>query len=203
MDDRVVIALFRHGMTVENQRKAYLGWNDSPLCQEAARLACSKEYEGYFSSDLQRCVLTAKRLFSPSHFQLLKEFREMDFGEWEGKTYEQLKSIEHYQRWLSDPFHICPPKGESFEQFSSRVQSGWKKLTAELISKKLQSCAVITHGGVIKYLLSVYAPREQDFWSWHTPYYQGFELCFTLDSLRRGERCTLLQEVPLMVNGHG
>jgi hypothetical protein len=27
----------------------------------------------------------------------------MNFGKWEGKTYEDLKEVPLYQRWLSDP----------------------------------------------------------------------------------------------------
>ena len=29
MDDAVVVALFRHGLTEENKRHAYIGWTDA------------------------------------------------------------------------------------------------------------------------------------------------------------------------------
>ena len=35
MDDAVVVALFRHGLTEENKRKAYIGWTDSPILEDA------------------------------------------------------------------------------------------------------------------------------------------------------------------------
>lgn len=197
MDDRVVIALFRHGLTEENKRKAYLGWNDSPLCPEAKDRLPIREYDGYFTSNLQRCRSTAKILFPNSCPFPLAELREMNFGEWDGKTYDDLKEDGLYQKWLSDPVNYCPPAGESYLQFIKRVQVGWSKITKAILTHHFQSCAVITHGGVIRYLLSAFAPEQKDFWSWQTPHEQGFELIFDIEAIRRGARCTLLREVPL------
>ncbi len=203
MDDRVVIALYRHGLTEENKRKAYLGWNDSPLCPESMALPVLQEYDRYFSSDLKRCVTTAKRLFPNARSILLKELREMDFGGWEGKTYEDLKDDVHYRQWLINPFQYSPPNGESFPAFLNRVEAGWKKIVYQISTSNIQRCAVITHAGVIRSILTAYAPESKDFWCWHIPHHTGFELIFTNDALRRGERCILLQEVPLTVKGHG
>ncbi|MDR7001821.1 histidine phosphatase family protein [Neobacillus niacini] len=203
MDDRVVIALFRHGLTEANKRKAYLGWKDSPLCLEEMKTPVHRIFEGYFSSDLHRCLETAKIFFPGSSPKLLKELREINFGEWDGKTYDDLKEDQFYLQWLSDPFLFCPPKGESFQQFQARIQAGWRKMRDEIFLKNLQSCAVVTHGGVIRHLLTKYAPEEKEFWEWQSPHHQGFELIFNREALRRGERCTLLQAVPLMEKGGG
>jgi alpha-ribazole phosphatase len=203
MDDTVVIALFRHGLTEENKRKAYLGWNDSPLCTQSANLSTSSMYEFYFSSDLPRCIESANILFPNNDLNLLPDLREMNFGLWEGKTYEDLKEEPLYQRWLSNPVSYYPPGGESFSEFTHRVQNGWKKITEEILFRKGGTCAIITHGGVIRYLLSEFAPKPRDFWSWQVPHHQGFELVFERESLRRRERCTLLREVPLTAKEHG
>jgi alpha-ribazole phosphatase len=203
MDDNVVIALFRHGITKENKRYAYLGWNDSPLCPESLDVKTTRRYERYFSSDLRRCILTAEKLFSNPNLLLLEEIREMNFGKWEGKTYEDLRENGHYQRWLSDPINNDPPGGESFQQFTKRVQVGWKRVTEEILSQNIHQCAVITHGGVIRYLLSKYAPKQKEFWSWQVRHGQGFELIFDKEAIRRGKRCTLLLEVPLTEKEHG
>ena len=203
MDDSVVIALFRHGLTEENKRKAYLGWNDSPLCVVSANLSTSNRYDLYFSSDLIRCITTANLLFPNNDLNLLSHLREMNFGQWEGKTYEDLKELLLYQRWLSDPLSYSPPGGESFEEFTQRVQKGWEKLTGEILSGNNERCAIITHGGVIRYLLSKFAPGKNDFWSWQAPHEQGYELIFEREALRRGERCTLLREVPLTAKENG
>jgi alpha-ribazole phosphatase len=203
VDDRVVIALFRHGITEENRRKAYLGWNDSPLCPESKPISVTNSYQRYFSSDLQRCTDTAEILFPSSSPYLLKELREMNFGQWEGNTYEDLKENRLYRQWLADPVTHCPPDGESFDKFTKRVDAGWARMIEEVLSSRLQSCAMITHGGVIRYLLSRFAPHQKEFWEWQANHDQGFELIFERESLRRGTRCTLLLEVPLTANGLG
>ncbi|MFJ5761285.1 histidine phosphatase family protein [Neobacillus sp. NPDC093182] len=203
MDDTVVVALFRHGLTGENKRKAYLGWNDSPLCSESKKISISNRYQRYFSSDLSRCISTANILFPNNDLYLLSHLREMNFGKWEGKTYEDLKEVPLYQRWLSDPISYCPPEGESFMDFTRRVSIGWDKITKEILSHNIQGCALMTHGGVIRYLLSEFAPQHSDFWSWQVPHHQGYELVFAKEAFRRRERCTLLREVPLTAKGLG
>lgn len=203
MDDRVVIALFRHGVTEENKRKAYLGWNDSELTVESAKMSTSKNYESYFSSDLQRCIRTAKILFPTSIPYQLKELREMNFGEWEGKTYDDLKEDQHYCQWVSDVVSVCPPRGESFHEFTSRVQTGWKRIMDVVLLQRLKSCAIITHGGVIRYLLTKYAPDKKDFWCFQAQHDQGIELIFSKEALKGDGRCTSLLEVPLMVRENG
>lgn len=203
MDDRVVIALFRHGLTIENKRKAYLGWNDSPLCEESQNLKTNHTYDCYFSSDLQRCMDTVNVLFPNTKPYVLSELREMNFGTWEGKTYEILKEDSRYCRWLSDPVHHSPPNGESFQQFTQRVQSGWRKITDEILTKQIRRCAIMTHGGVVRYLLSQFAPEKKEFWSWQAAHEQGYELIFDRKTLREGNRCTSLQVVPLMEKDYG
>jgi len=203
MDDTVVIALFRHGLTEENKRKAYLGWNDSPLCPESKKVSTSNRYQIYFSSDLQRCISTANLLFPTNRLNLLPHLREMNFGQWEGKTYEDLKELSQYQRWLSDPTSYYPPGGESFMEFTHRVQTGWIRITEEILSGNVENCAIITHGGNIRFLLSEFAPVKNDFWSWQAPHDLGYELIFEREALRRRDRCTLLREVPLTAKAHG
>ncbi len=203
MDDTVVVALFRHGLTEENKRKAYLGWNDSPLCPDSTKMSTSSRYDLHFASDLPRCVTTTNILFPNKELNLLTHLREMNFGRWEGKTYEELKDVPLYLRWLSDPISYCPPEGESFVEFTKRVEMGWDMIIEEILSQNIQRCAIITHGGIIRYLLSQFAPQPSDFWSWQVPHHQGFELVFEREALRRRDRCTLLQAVPLMAKEHG
>jgi alpha-ribazole phosphatase len=197
MDDTVVVALFRHGLTEENKRKAYLGWNDSPLCPESTKLSTSSRYDHYFSSDLPRCISTANILFPNKDLNLLSHLREMNFGQWDSKTYADLKEVPLYQRWLSDPKSYSPPEGETFVEFTRRVSIGWDKITEDILSQTIERCAIITHGGVIRYLLSEFAPQHSDFWTWQVPHHQGYELVFEKEALRRRDRCTLLREVPL------
>lgn len=202
MDDVVVITLFRHGLTEGNKRKAYMGWNDSPLSKEGEvklRSYVLKKncYDLFLSSDIDRCITTMKLLFPGIEPQLFPEWREMNFGVFQGKTYEELKDRKEYQQWLDDFTHFSPPEGESFDKFSGRVENGWDKLVEIIISNGLVSPFIVTHGGVIRYLLSKFAPNEKEFWEWSIAHGSGFELVFDIERLRRKKRCILLREVPL------
>jgi alpha-ribazole phosphatase len=205
MDGCVAIALFRHGLTEANKRHAYLGWTDSPLCpidkEKIAEVPAG--YELVQSSDLGRCQRTAKILFPRNKLEIGKEWRECYFGNWEGRTYEELKDDADYQRWLEDPFLEKVPGGESFEEFSERVDRGWQKLINRMLEEGIRKAALVTHGGVIRYLLSKYGPDGKKFWEWHIPFGKGYELVWNKEELRRGEGCTLLRVAPLMENPGG
>nr|WP_251009455.1 histidine phosphatase family protein [Bacillus sp. ISL-39] len=190
-------------MTEENKRQAYLGWTDSPLVALQNFPEIPDSFGQIYSSDLGRCRETANVLFPKAVAEIVPELREINFGDWEGKTYEELRNEEKYKKWLSEPFKISPPNGESFDAFTHRVEKGWEKITRNMVGLQINTAAVVTHGGVIRYLLTVYAPEEKDFWEWSIPYGRGYQLTWSREGLRRGERCISLQEVPLMANQTG
>ncbi|RYL88135.1 histidine phosphatase family protein [Sporolactobacillus sp. THM19-2] len=201
MDDGLVITLFRHGLTEENERHAYIGWTDSPLSKQGrAELSGKMLTPCHYvaTSDLKRCRQTAELLFEHVSQEVYPEFREMNFGNWEGKTYEQLKDAGVYRRWLEDPFHVSPPQGESFQAFAKRIDQGWKKLKRKIMMEQLSRVVLVTHGGVIRYLLSTYSKEKTDFRDWNVSNGYGYALIWeSRDMFRRGETCTSLREVPL------
>jgi alpha-ribazole phosphatase len=204
MDDCVAISLLRHGLTAENEKSAYIGWTNSPLSTTGRKSIQSiVEPELLFSSDLIRCQETAALLFPYKEALQMAEFREMHFGRWEGRTYEQLKTVKSYQDWIEDPFSRCPDGGESFVEFGLRIQTGWEKAKRQIFKADVASSAIVTHGGVIRYLMTLFAPQEKSFFDWKIPYGGGYELIFTKDGLRRDEKCISLQVVPITENQHG
>jgi alpha-ribazole phosphatase len=204
MDDRVAISLLRHGLTAENEKSAYIGWTNSPLSSTGRKsIQPIVEPELLFSSDLMRCLETVALLFPYKEALRMEEFREMYFGNWEGKTYEQLKSVKSYQDWIEDPFSRCPDGGESFAEFGLRIQTGWEKVKKQILQADTANVAIVAHGGVIRYLLSLFAPQKKSFFEWKIPYGGGYQLIFTRDGLRRGEKCISLQAVPTTENQHG
>lgn len=209
MDDAVVIALFRHGITEENKRKAYIGWTDVSICEDAKVILAKKPfqpspYERIMTSDLKRCLQTANVLFPNQDPHPLSEFREMNFGRWETKTYADLAGDPYYEEWISKPFEIQIPEGESYSIFVDRIERGWKKLLAMMAREEVSRIAIVTHGGVIRYLLSKLSHEKRDFWEWNVPHGNGFELVWTnKEAFRRHERCTLLREALLTENPTG
>ena len=84
-----------------------MGWTDAPICEEA-RIDLmnisfdSSPYKTVVTSDLKRCLQTSNILF-PAHEPIpMREFREMNFGPWEGKTYADLAGDPQYEKWIGD-----------------------------------------------------------------------------------------------------
>ncbi len=95
MDNSLVITCIRHGMTLENQQKKYIGWSDPPLSIEGKNelKELSLEPELVISSDLKRALETSSIVFPKSQVIKRESWRELHFGDWEEKTYEELKNI--------------------------------------------------------------------------------------------------------------
>lgn len=209
MDDRIFITLLRHGMTKENEQKKYLGWKNVSLSergiQELQRLTCYcyPHPDLLLTSDLKRCIETARCLYPRISYHLSPFFREYHFGDWEDKTYDELKNDPLYQQWLNNPKKVAPPNGESFQQFRKRVFCGWQWLLEHFSEKQLKHIVLVTHGGVIKLLLEHFSCVKLSFWEWPAPYGCGYTLVGHRHKMRRGKRCTSLQAVPLMENCNG
>ena len=102
------IHLIRHAMTAENLEGRYIGHTDVPLCEEGIKqveqMKQEMEYpsaDAVFSSPLSRCIDTAKLIYPDREPVVINELIEYDFGEFEGKTAEDLKDDEDFAEWLS------------------------------------------------------------------------------------------------------
>lgn len=203
----MAVALFRHGLTAENERRAYIGWSNSSLSDFGidrllAKGTPEKRYEKIYASDLVRATQTATYYFPKQVIEKDDRFRELNFGHWEGKTYQELKNIPAYCQWLDSPLEIAPLNGEFFSHFTNRVDEGWDKLVRN--NEGRNRLALVTHGGVISYLLSKYSFEEKGFFDYSIEPGSGLEMIWsTKEAFRRKERCTLLQEVAFTEKNSG
>jgi alpha-ribazole phosphatase len=81
--------------------------------------------------------------------KLTLRLQELDFGEWEGKTWDTVDQIA-LQCWMDDYVNVCVPGGESMVQMRDRVMEFWN----ELLSKSPARVGLVTHAGVIRLLLA-------------------------------------------------
>lgn len=115
------------------------------------------------SSPLVRCHDFANQFCKQQKLTLAVEskLREMDFGDWDGKSYQTLWQLDEslgassIGDFWQNPWQHQPPNGETMESFVSRVDSWWQGFFEELqLQGTLQDTLVFTHGGVIKHLLA-------------------------------------------------
>ena len=200
---QVVLHLVRHGVTRWNQERRYLGHEDQGVISaELERLApLARRLQGLqwariYCSDLLRCRQTLRYLLTGNEVQSAglngntevlpipgavydSRLRELHFGEWEGKTYEDLKGNPLYRRWIEDPAAVTPPGGESWEAFASRIQHFLAGLHQDMCrsferdedgeargrdSQRIPDLLVVTHGGVIRQIAAATVP-DTPFWS--------------------------------------
>lgn len=153
----VTIHLIRHEKTRANMERKYIGWTDEPIITYPVLFTDLKPSYVY-GSDLLRCKQTAERYFPNATYIGSDQLRELHFGDYEMKTYAQLKDMEAYRHWIDDPYNITPPNGESFQAFRSRVQNELKA-----IIQSAGEYVFVVHGGVIRTLLSLYGPFGKSF----------------------------------------
>ena len=79
--------------------------------------------------------------------------REIDFGEWEMKSFaelvEQGADISAWQEY----YHFCFPGGESIADFVARLQTLVDEWRLQAAKEKDSQLLIITHGGVIRTML--------------------------------------------------
>ena len=175
----------RHGITEWNEQKRYLGQTNQGLLKnklhQLDRLKSelqSKEFDRIFTSDLQRCLETLDYFELQQKATLDDRLREMNFGDWEGKTYNELKDVTAYQNWLENWEVTCIPNGESGKVFSSRIDSFFQDLFQQSNDlERTQKYLIITHGGVIRYAVSKFV-ASTSFWKVSTTHGQGLHVSF-------------------------
>ncbi|MBR1931732.1 MAG: histidine phosphatase family protein [Lachnospiraceae bacterium] len=168
-ENQIKCILLRHGRTPSNETGRYLGQRDEPLSQAGiARLLEQKEagfyppVDGVVVSPLKRCGQTAELLWSeiaPKEHIVIPEFREIDFGKWDGKHYRELSGDAAYQSWIDSHGEKPFPEGESKRLFIERVMRGWERLlemlTCDVRLRELTSLGLVVHGGTLMALGSV------------------------------------------------
>ncbi|MFJ7666330.1 histidine phosphatase family protein [Lysinibacillus sp. NPDC097195] len=192
MADIVTVRLMRHAPTQENMEKRYIGWTDSPLAQIVSLPIVDLAVKKVYGSDLRRCQQTASCYFPHARYMADARFRETNFGDFECKTYDELKTDERYCKWLDDPLNTSPPNGERFDLFCQRVVTGFLALP-----KEEDDYYLVVHGGVVRALLVAFAPQQKPFWSYQVPHDRMFTLTFSKAAWKEGARCMSLSEEPI------
>lgn len=162
-ENQITLFFIRHGKTPSNQEKRYLGKTDEPLSREG-REELRRKREQYrkadilFASPMKRCIETAEILYPLLTPVVIDEWREIDFGAFEGKNYLELQSDKQYKRWIESGGTLPFPKGESREEFVARSVCGFRKMTEYLYGTRndgrIKSAAAVVHGGTVMALFS-------------------------------------------------
>lgn len=123
----------RHGPT---HAKGFCGHTDLPAdLSDTAQIARLKAFlptdAKILSSDLSRTRETARAIYDGQHrLPEMPAFREMHFGDWEGKNFEAVEKSDPdlWRAFWENPGVAAPPNGESFDQVNARISAALNTL---------------------------------------------------------------------------
>ena len=180
------IYLLRHGWTRADKRRLYCGATDLPLTKSGAAELKQRAEEHIYPA-LENCRIytsgmlcaeqTLKLIWGSQPHEKLPALREMNFGKFEMRSYEEMKDDPEYLEWISgnNDTNSCPG-GESGAELKKRAIAAFTAL-----SGNAGDALVITHGGVISAVMSHLFPGEgKNRYSWqpdpgcgYIVYYEG------------------------------
>lgn len=188
--------LVRHGKTKGNQERRYIGRTDESLCQEGitqiqqrvaeGRYAGMEKTEFLFVSPMKRCIETAGLLLPEKEAIPIPAFREIDFGAFEGKNYQELSGNADYQAWLDSNGEMTFPNGESRAELIQRCQKGMEQVAAQMKNLAFENTVItlVVHGGTIMSLLSTLGDEGRDYYDYQCKNGSGY-LCEFLPEKQR------------------
>lgn len=174
---KINLTLIRHGKTPSNREHRYLGVTEEALSGEGrkqleilAEKDILKKPWLLFISPMLRCQESAGILFPGRKAYPIEEWREMNFGAYEGKNYEDLKNDSYYQKWIDSNGTLPFPEGESQQEYIKRCHRGLlnaTKIIEEKIAREVaenqmtesqpRNITAVVHGGTIMALLHILA----------------------------------------------
>jgi broad specificity phosphatase PhoE len=155
--------LLRHGEVEERYQRIFGGRIDMDLSpqghEQAAALAKyvrRSPIDVIYASPMRR----AQQTLAPLADHCAKppiarpEFKEVDFGDWTGLSWEQVHS--RYQvsafHWLEQIENAAINNAESGQVFRNRVEPVLRQIIQDHAG---ESVAIVCHGGVIRMILSI------------------------------------------------
>jgi broad specificity phosphatase PhoE len=154
------LLLVRHARVAARYAGRYIGSTDAPLGAEGRRQAkalaaavAGMRIDKLMCSPMARAVATARPIAKATGLKpaLCDDLREIDFGDWEAKTHQEVlaASPDAFKQWARFGKKCGFPGGSTLSASASRVRGLAKRLAADEAGDIL----IVTHGGVIRMLL--------------------------------------------------
>jgi len=157
------LLLVRHGHTEATQQGLLYSDAKMPMtekghaqAQAAAKWATKFKPDVIITGNALRVAESAKPLAELTGLTptVVSGFEEWQVGEWEGRTYLDIKKNdpEQYHAWCADPTNNAPPGGESIDDLIVRIGHSLQQLLAndDYAGKNI---TMVTHSGIIRSIL--------------------------------------------------
>lgn len=188
------IFLVRHGETNANKEHRYAGartdvpLNSTGVAQAQARAAWVAEspqitriYQPsmVIVSPLERAISTAKIIFDIQEPFVVSGLREMDFGDFDGRSAAEMTDDAAYRSWVDSGCTERCPHGESKTEFIERTVRAFRSTVNLAADMGVYSLACVAHGGTLRALMSTLADTSVDYFEWNIPFCGGYLVDWT------------------------
>lgn len=134
---------------------------------EAAALAAhlaGEKIDAIYASPLDRTRETAAIIASRLELPVVirEDVVEVDFGEWTGLTFDQVRAHKHWELWRSHRSIATIPGGESWRQVQDRIVNALFELR---VLHPDGTVVVVSHGDVIRSALLFVLGMPLDFYN--------------------------------------
>lgn len=151
-----VLYLFRHAEAMGNQRHTFQGSSDCDISDRGKQqLEYLAEYckalplQALYSSPLLRARKTAEAVnrYHGLPIILRNDLREIDCGDWEGKSWSELEEDPEYRIWCGHLPDFCAPNGDSMREVYDRIVHEINGIVEE---QKGKTIGIVSHGCALK-----------------------------------------------------
>ncbi len=174
------IVLLRHGKTACNIENRYNGKIDEPLSPQGIAQAQAQahypEIPRVYASPMLRAQQTAKIFFPNARIVTVDDLREMDFGDFEGRTAAEMERDEAYNAWIEGGCVDDCPNGEGIPGFAARASAAFAGCVADAIDRGEPRVGVAVHGGVIMAVMSAFSGSDALYHAWYVDNCGGYEI---------------------------
>ena len=178
------IYMYRHGMTPGNAKHQYIGVTDQDLAPEGIELIKKElaELPGYpaapcprvvYVSPMKRCRQTAALLFPEARQVVIEDFREINFGIFEEKSFMDLDGDSFFQRWVESDMEEPVPGGDIKRIYVERVVSAFRTLVSSL-EGMTDEIFIVAHGGTVMSVMEQLAMPPEAYFAWMCPNGHGW-----------------------------
>lgn len=167
----MLVYLLRHGETDYNAEQRYQGSLDIPLSANGKKKLFSADFcpEVVYTSHLRRTQETAQIIFPGAKLIAVRDFREMSFGDYEGRSKSELINDPDHDVWLASGFTgHCPNEEERHEQFVRRTCDAFSVLLDDALQKGEKRLVIVAHGGTQMSVMSAFVGGGRKFGEWLT-----------------------------------
>lgn len=176
------VTLLRHSQTRDNLLGRYLGHGDLPLCDQGQDLARQVpprlDVARVHTSTLVRTVETARILYPRAQIHRHPRLMEINFGDFEGKTWRDLEQDPRYRHWVD---HLCEPPcpgGEAKADFTRRCVRAFGEILEEEAAQGAEELHLVVHGGTVMAVMSCLATPPRPYFDWSPGFCGGYLLAY-------------------------